>query len=379
MKIVIATPLFPPELGSPAPYVYTLASKLKNDHSVTVLTYANHVEKIEGVRIVRVHKSHMLPIRLFLYTQKLIRLARSADILYVQRAVASGLPAIIAHWFTKTPVVVNYIEDEAWERLQHTPLFEPEHQGVFRRIQKIPGVIWAIWHVQHFVLTHAQLVLAPSTFVAKELASAHAIPQKKVGTLSPAPQHNTMLPFRVKTVPRRIYIRTSLFPWKDVATAMRAVTLLSKKYPDIELFVSGVGPLQEELEEAEHMQAVRSQTTFLGRISKAEDQYYLKSAEVFLVPSTYEENPEVLYSAFQEGVPVIATNVPGLREGLVHEENCLLIPPGNATTCAEALEQIFSTKTLVTQLSTHGTKTFQDRFSWDAHTQQLLDYFTKLL
>lgn len=375
MRIVIATPLFPPELGSPALYVRTLAEKLKKDHTVTVVTYANHYEKIEGVRIVTVSKSHMLPIRLFLYTRELIRLTRSADILYTQRAVASGLPSIIANWFTKIPVVVNYIEDEAWERLQLTPLFEPEHQGTFRHITKIPGAIWAIWHVQHFVLTHAHLVLTPSEYITQELAVTHMIQKKNVQTLFSAPKQKLTLPFPVKKVPFRIFMNTSLLPWKDVSTAMRAVTLVAKKYPDVKLYISGEGPLKTELEEEPYMKEYREQTTFLGKISSAEELYYLTSAEVFLITATYEENPNILYDAFRESVPVVATNVPGLREGLEHKINCLVTSPGNADTCRDALEQIFSDSKLKKQLIVGGKKTFEEYFSWDVHVQQLLKYF----
>jgi hypothetical protein len=145
MRIVIATPLFPPEIGDPAPYVSTLAKRLSSEHAVTIVTYANHVETLENVHIEAVPKKLSLLIRLFLYTRTLVRVARRADVIFAQRAVASGLPAYIASLLTGVPFVINFFEDEAWERLQHTD-FEPQHQGMFRRMQKIPGAVWGIWN-----------------------------------------------------------------------------------------------------------------------------------------------------------------------------------------------------------------------------------------
>lgn len=375
MHIVIATPLFPPELGTPAEYVHTLAKALKDEHTVTIVTYANHVEPIEGVRIVPISKSHTLPVRLFLYTRALIRHTRNADVLYAQRAVASGLPAILSSWFTRVPVVVNYIEDEAWERLQQAS-FEPEHQGTFRQHKKIPGAIWSIWNVQHFVLRHAKRVLVPSAFIAQELVGRYGIRAKNVQVLFTPPKKVLDLPFPAEPVSHRIFMNTRLVPWSDVATSMRASVLLAHTYPDVELVVAGDGPERYELEHSEHMREARTHTTFLGRVSKAEKQHHLRTAEVYLSTATYAENPDILFDAYRAGIPVVATKVPGLREGFEHEKSALAIPPANATTCAEAVGRIFSDPALKKQLITGAQELFEKTFSWEVHTKRLLEYLS---
>ena len=82
MKILIATPLFPPETGDSAQYIQELALHLKEGHEITILTYANHIETIAGVEIKTVKKNTPLFVRLFHYTRTLTQLARSADISY---------------------------------------------------------------------------------------------------------------------------------------------------------------------------------------------------------------------------------------------------------------------------------------------------------
>ena len=115
MKILIATPLFPPETGPTATYSFAVAKRLASKHDVTVLTYANHTESLEGVRVRSVSKNKPLLVRLYLYTRALVHLSRRVDVVFAQRAVAAGLPAIIAKFITKTPVVIYQHEDEAWE------------------------------------------------------------------------------------------------------------------------------------------------------------------------------------------------------------------------------------------------------------------------
>ena len=92
MKIVLATPLYPPDIAEPAPYIKELANRLKNEHEVTIVTYGNLPEKIEGVKIISVSKHTPLPVRLFSYTVTLMKAAWSADVLYAQNGPSVELP-----------------------------------------------------------------------------------------------------------------------------------------------------------------------------------------------------------------------------------------------------------------------------------------------
>ena len=374
MKIVIATPLFPPETGSSALYTKELAKRLKENHSVTILTYANHTEKIPGVKIKKVKKNTFLWIRLYSFTRTLIRLAEKADVIYTQRAVAAGLPAILASWLTKTPVVVNYMEDEAWERYLHNNS-TPVHQGAFRKIQKIPGSVWSIWHVQHFVLKHAARILAPSEYISEELARTHKIPKDhfvSCHTMLPKRLH---LPFKASKKPHRIFMYAPLYPWADIETALRALKLLQSKYKDVELIVAGDGPERLQLQETIQKLDLEKTVTLLGTASHAEELYNLKSSSVFLSTATYAEQPSILYNAFREGVPVVAPDVPGVREGIDHEVTGLLTQPANATIAAEMIEKVFEDTNLRTELIENAKDTYDTNLSWDKHIGTLIHTF----
>jgi glycosyltransferase involved in cell wall biosynthesis len=376
MRIVIATPLFPPELGEPAPYVYALAKRLRTNHQVTILTYANHIEALEGVHIETIPKKTSLGVRIFFYTRALVRLARRADVIYAQRAVASGLPAYVASLVTRVPFAINFFEDEAWERLQRAN-FEPQHQGVFRRMQKIPGVVWGIWNIQHFVLRHAHTVVVPSEYVAEDMVRTYSLKKNNVHTNYIPLKEQLKLPFSSKHTSHRVFMNCGLFSWNDVATAMRAVTLLAEKYPDIHLYITGNGPLREELEHGIHMQEVAEHTTFLGTISKAEELFYLKSAEVFLSTALHVDTPNILFEAMRERIPFIATDIPGFRESFTHGESGLRIPPANAQTCAEAINQVFTDTSLAKHLTEGALRLLSEKYSWKTHEKKLLTFLQK--
>ena len=120
MKIVIATPFFPPDIGEQALYVKELSKRLSYSHDVTVVTYARLPEKVEGVSFVSVDKRRPLFIRLLHYTFVLWKTTRDTDILYAQNGASVELPAGLIAIFTRRPLVMHIGDKVAHKRaVQH--------------------------------------------------------------------------------------------------------------------------------------------------------------------------------------------------------------------------------------------------------------------
>lgn len=116
MRIILATPLYPPDVARPAPYVKELSKRLKEKHQVTIVAYGHLPEKVPGVRIVAVSKSRPLPMRLIAYTIALWRAARGADLIYAQNGTSVELPAGLVALFAGRPLVMCLGDTSAHER-----------------------------------------------------------------------------------------------------------------------------------------------------------------------------------------------------------------------------------------------------------------------
>lgn len=147
MRIVIATPLYPPDIALPAPYVKELARRLSYTHQVTVVAYGRYPEEIAGVRILVASKRYPLPIRLIAFLILLARETRNADALIIENGPSVELPAGIvsrvlgrrfvmhlgdaaAHARTESSLLLRRIEEFATKRasvvLSDLPLSQPE-------------------------------------------------------------------------------------------------------------------------------------------------------------------------------------------------------------------------------------------------------------
>lgn len=371
MKIVLATPLFPPEIGGPATYTKELAERLSGEHEITIVAYASTSENISGVKLITVSKRRLLPIRLGKFTFALYKAAKHADVLYVQNAVAAGLPAVLVKMLTGTPVVIKFVGDEAWERatqLRQTTkqleefLAEPEGSLKIRLIMKL----------QSFVLRHANIVTTPSAYLTEAVIRTYGVHRKNAVVNYNAAEKTEVLPFTTEPKRHQLVTTARLVEWKGVDGIIRAVARLIIEFPDVKLLIAGDGPEEASLKKLVTELNLQKHITLLGRVSRAETWHIRKSSQIYVLNSTYEGLPHTALTSFAAEIPMVATNIPGTNEAVYDGESGLLVPPGDDSALAEAIKRLFLDPALCTQLVAGGQKILAEKFSWQAHLTTLL-------
>lgn len=116
MKIVIATPLYPPEIAEPAPYTKELARRLSKNHTVTVVAYARIPEKVPGVHIIAVNKRWPRLVRLLAYTHALWRAKHNADVIYAINGPSVEFPILLVSFVSRAPFFFAIADHTAHER-----------------------------------------------------------------------------------------------------------------------------------------------------------------------------------------------------------------------------------------------------------------------
>ena len=138
MKILVATPLYPPDVAPSAQYVKELAKRLTAEkHSVTIVAYARIPEKIPGVKIIAVNKNRPLILRVLAYLFAFWRAARAADIVYVQNGLSVELPIVFVSFITRTPVIAGISDKNAYKRTRENITQKFINNFVIKRARKI--------------------------------------------------------------------------------------------------------------------------------------------------------------------------------------------------------------------------------------------------
>ncbi len=371
MRILIATPIYPPEIGGPATYVKELCDRLGKTHDITVIAYTNEGEAFPHTRLISVSKEWVLPVRLVIYFIKLLRVAKNYDFIYVQNAMASGLPVALVSKLTGVPFVLKFVGDEAWERASQNNLTTKNLQDF---LASPDGNLRTrlMMHVQGYVLRRAAIVTTPSKYLSEELIKTYGVLRERTVVNYNAAEQTVIEPSALNPVSHQIVVTARLTKWKGVAGVIRAVAILQNKFPDVRLVVAGGGP---ELDNLKRLvlttPGLSPHVAFLGNISRAETWRLRQNSEVYVLNSTYEGLPHTVLTSFVAKIPVIATNIPGTNEAVYDGKTGLLVPPNNDQALADAITRIFDNPALGKELAENGFKLLKEKFSWEAHLETL--------
>lgn len=169
MRILLATPLYPPDIKEPAPYVKELAKRLSGTHEVTILAYNHIPEKVDGVTIVSVEKSANVLVRLSRFFRTLRRLMASCDVLYIQNGPSVELPILLSLLTTtRTPKTLLRIGD-------YVPLAKGAQSFAFRITHAlIRRVDVTLSHDDTCVLCKVPTMIIPRPYTRPEILPFHA-------------------------------------------------------------------------------------------------------------------------------------------------------------------------------------------------------------
>jgi glycosyltransferase involved in cell wall biosynthesis len=106
----------------------------------------------------------------------------------------------------------------------------------------------------------------------------------------------------------------------------------------------------------------------------------LASAHIACQPSTYREGlPKSALEAMAAGKPLVATDIPGCREAVVHGQTGFLVPPGNPTALAAAVKQLIDSPELRARFGSAGRERAVQKFADSVICAQTLLVYQALI
>ena len=114
----------------------------------------------------------------------------------------------------------------------------------------------------------------------------------------------------------------------------------------------------------------------LGHVDEVDD--LIAHASLVVLPSYREGTPRILLEAAAMGKPIVATDVPGCREAVVHGENGLLVPARNASALAEAIEFLLRDPALRAKMGENGRRKMIQEFDCEDVARRTGQVYVKL-
>jgi len=226
-------------------------------------------------------------------------------------------------------------------------------------------------------LSHADLILGPSTDTVQKLTAVQGIAPSKIRKL-PWPLSPYFLamaerPEQLGLPPNFPQGRTILTVgrwasaerYKGIDNLIRVTARLRARFTTLHLVVIGQGDDLPRLRQLAIDEGVADSVDFLGHLSREELAACYANADVFAMPSSGEGFGIVFLEAMAFAKPIVGTACGGTTDLVEHGANGLLVPPDDVGKLAEALESLMENDSFRTRLGRHGAELVRAKYGFE--------------
>lgn len=207
-----------------------------------------------------------------------------------------------------------------------------------------------LYKIEKNLLNTSDLIICITERLKKEILTIFQIDSQKIHVIPDAVRDDWL---NIKNEKEEyIFYAGSLKKWKGVDVLIKAMKYL----PGEKLLIAGNGEEFSNLQNMVKKENLQDRIKFLGYIPHTEIPKFLSKAKILVLPNVEEDtsvftSPLKLFEYMAAGKPIVASDIPSLREILKHEENAYLVKPRNPIVLAEGIKKVLYDKKLRRKIS----------------------------
>lgn len=312
MRIILATGIYPPDIGGPATALFLVAQELRAaKHTVTILTYG---EARDESHVIAISRKGSILSRYIRYARAARELLAHADVVVATDVFSVGIPIRLALIGKKTRFILRLGGEWAWEDAV-------EKQRVFTTLRFFWEKYSSTWFVylqkMHYqwLMRRADLVVTTSELLTKLFHAQFPVVADKCVTVwnaSVAPQSKQSEDLKPHASLRFVYIGR-FARVKNVPFIARIFKQLYEQGVHIECTFVGDG---ETLDECKTILQDVPGMVFVGSASRTVVQNALQTHDALVLPSLSDICPNSVIEALAYWVPCLITAEHGLPRPL---------------------------------------------------------------
>jgi glycosyltransferase involved in cell wall biosynthesis len=395
--LLILTSTFPRwENDSQPAFVYELSRRLADQFDVTVLTprspKSQKKEFMTGIRVLRFpyffqkwetltsqdggimnrlryHSLTYLLIPFFIFGQlwALLRLLNreKIDIIHAHWIIPQGLVAAIAIILAR----------------QSIPLIGTSHGGDLYALQGKAFQKLKVWVIRRM----ARLTVVSRAMKQKVIDMG--IRPQKIEVLSMGVDlKNRFVPVPEQfRNPVEILFVGRLVEKKGLDTLIAAMPRILEKFSKVRLTVAGAGPLETRLRQKTEKLGICDKVDFMGMVPQSKLPAFFRRAALAVFPFMIEKNGDqeglglVVVEAMGCGCPVIASDLPAIKDSVIHGQTGIITPSGNAKVLADTIIFALQQYEKMENMADMALKMVTEKFDWNVVTGKYCRYLKRVM
>ena len=354
MRIIILTPYYPPVVGGITSYVSNLFTTLSVNGDIEVDVITRFGKKGDNICVINSNKIFFI-MKSYLHLFK-----KRYDVLHSH-----------GHWYVLVPCVIYKMFNHK-TKLVHT--FHTDPVSEIKGFKKI---------MFEYLLSKCDVVTFVSSSLMKQVEKNQKIATKKKVVYAGVSKHKIgkeeVEEFKEKyglngCSPVLSFIGPLVWKMKveGVKMLIRAFKDVVKEYPNGKLLIIGDGKYREDIERLAKELDIKNNVTFTGFL----DDVFVPLAitNIYTHISLQEGFPLSVLEAMSVGKPVIATNIGGIPEVIVSNENGVLVEPEPKEIAKEIIE-LYENEEKCKRIGYNALSTVKNNFSWEKITKDFIDIY----
>lgn len=236
-------------------------------------------------------------------------------------------------------------------------------------------------------IDRSRIVMSPSSFTKREIVKYYGIPEEKIVVVHNALSREFLeAPFgKTEAVREKYHLPEesilsvgTLQPRKNLPFLIEAFSRFRNGNSPAKLVIVGSRTghhVDPDIDRTIDRLGLREHVIFPGFVDQEDLPILMESARVFAFPSRYEGFGIPILEAMSRGVPVVASDIPALRE--TAGDAALFAPPESVPLFAEALKKAYRAGSDRESCISKGTLRSQS-FSWEESARSVLATYRKI-
>jgi len=346
-RILVATGIYPPDVGGPATYSKLLKEELpkySKDKVRAIILNFGEVRKWPKI------------IRHIIYFFKALYRGRYCEVIYAQDPVSVGLPALFAARILRKPFLLKIVGDYAWEQGVSRFGVKDDLNTFSLKKGQYGWFVKLLKKIETYVARHADVVIVPSEYLKKIVSNWGISPEKIIVIYNSFEPPKGLLSKdairkKMKVVGELVVSAGRLVPWKGFDALIKLWPNVLIKYPNAKLLIIGEGPEKNNLESLINRLALEDSVLLTGKLDRQMLMVYLKIADVFVLNTGYEGFSHQLLEVASVCTPIVTTNVGGNPEIIKDGASGLLVEYNNQSELSAAIIKVLSNPELTRKIS----------------------------
>lgn len=362
MKILLATPIYPPEIGGPAIYVQKLKEGLeKREIKTKVLSYQNF-------------KKYPQPLRIFLYFLKLLRKAGDSDIVYAFNLLSCGLPTYLVSKILKKRFIIRIGGDFLWERAIEQGRTEKSLREYYSQPKTLKEKI--LIKIIKKILNRADKIILTGNFLKDVYIKYLNFSENKIAIIpNPFPEIGPTN-YELKTINYQLLYAGRLLRVKNLDTLIKVFKKISEKTNQkLALKIIGEGPELNNLKLQIANLKLENRVIIENPIPHQDLLKEIQKSYLCVLPSLTEVSPNFALECIKLQKPILLTKETEYYE--VFKNLLIFINPKDEIDIEEKIIYLLDEKNYQNYIE--KTKSIPTFYSWEDVIEKHVALFKELI